>query len=204
MLKKPNAVKNLKCVAMDLEKGFVVTWDCSSGATSYQIERKKVLKGKTDKTEEIFIRSNADGRKGNIFIFNDTSTKISATSEYRYVITAMNTRGSSGSRTTKDTKPGTCPQGSITKLVADVARTAEINLSWEAVSRANQYHVYYQKTSSKTTLITKVASTSAILKRASIEGGFVYVEPANGWGESKGAIRLWLAIDGKKVSTFTK
>lgn len=71
-------------------------------------------------------------------------------------------------------------------------------------SRANQYYVYYQKTSSKTTLITKVASTSAILKRASIEGGFVYVEPANGWGEPKGAIRLWLAIDGKKVSAFTK
>lgn len=188
---------------MDLVKGFVVTWDCSNGATSYIIERKRVTTG-IDKTEEIFIRSSADGRKGNIFIFNDTSTKISATSEYRYVITAMNSRGSSGSRTTKDTKPGTCPQGSITKLVADVAKTAEINLSWESVSRANQYYVYYQKTSSKTMLITKVASTSAILKRASIEGGFVYVEPANGWGESKGAIRLWLAIDGKKVSAFTK
>lgn len=188
---------------MDLVKGFVVTWDCSNGDTSYIIERKRVTTG-TDKTEQTFNISADEYRKGNKIIFNDTSTKISATSEYRYVITAMNSRGSSGSRTTKDTKPGTCPQGSITKLVADVAKTAEINLSWEAVSRANQYHVYYQKTSSKTTLITKVASTSAILKRASIEGGFVYVEPANGWGESKGAIRLWLAIDGKKVSAFTK
>lgn len=140
MLKKPNAVKNLKCVAMDLVKGFVVTWDCSNGATSYIIERKRVTTG-IDKTEQTFNISADEYRKGNKIIFN---------------------------------------------------------------SRANQYYVYYQKTSSKTTLITKVASTSAILKRASIEGGFVYVEPANGWGESKGAIRLWLAIDGKKVSAFTK
>ena len=125
---------------MDLVKGFVVTWDCSSGATSYKIERKRVTSG-LDKTEQTFNISADEYRKGNKIIFN---------------------------------------------------------------SRANQYYVYYQKTSSKTTLITKVASTSAILKRASIEGGFVYVEPANGWGESKGAIRLWLAIDGKKVSAFTK
>lgn len=125
---------------MNLVKGFVVTWDCSNGVTSYIIERKRVTTG-IDKTEQTFNISADEYRKGNKIIFN---------------------------------------------------------------SKANQYYVYYQKTSSKTTLITKVASTSAILKRASIEGGFVYVEPANGWGESKGAIRLWLAIDGKKVSAFTK
>ena len=203
MSKKPNAVKNEKCIAMDLEKGFVVTWDCSNGATSYKIVRKRVTKGK-DVSEQTFTISSDEGRKGNKIIFNDKSDKISANSEYRYVITATNSYGSSISKTTNDAKPGTSPKGSITRIAADVGKTNDINLSWQSISRASLYYVYYQKNSSKTTLITKVSSTVVTLKRASIESGCVYIVPANGWGESKDVVSLWLSINGKAVSAYTR
>ena len=126
MSKNPSSVKNEKCIAMDLEKGFVVTWDCSNGATSYKIVRKRVTKGK-DVAEQTFNISSDEYRKGNKIIFNDKSDKISANSEYRYVITAINSYGSSISKTTNDAKPGTPPQSSVkritTKFIFPVAPT---------------------------------------------------------------------------------
>ena len=99
---------------MDLEKGFVVTWDCSNEATSYIIERICVVgKNKSEFKDEFPSEIYRDGNK---IIYNDKAPSIKSNSEYMYKITAKNAAGTSMTKETNNAKTGTPPQEQVKRV----------------------------------------------------------------------------------------
>lgn len=106
-----------------------LTWNASSGATSYNVKRSTTTGGPYTKISSPTVT-------------NFTDTGLTNGTKYFYVVSAVNSSGESANSTEASATPQapTSPPAAPTGLQA-IAGNAQVSLSWNASSGATSYHV---------------------------------------------------------------
>jgi hypothetical protein len=104
-----------------------LTWNASSGATSYHVKRGTVTGGP-------YTQVAAPSAT------NDTDTALTNGTAYFYVVSAVNTAGESANSTETSATPA-LPVPAVPTGLNATAGDAQVSLSWTASSGATSYHV---------------------------------------------------------------
>ena len=143
----PSAPQNLAVIANGLQMNL--SWDTVANADSYNIYWHD--SGAT--TADWTLLQSVTGS-------SFSHTNLSAGVSYSYRVTAtINSQESDPSQTVNATTPPGIPQN----LVALAAGGVQVNLSWDAVSKADSYSIYWHDngtTTSNWTLLQSVTTTS--------------------------------------------
>ncbi len=146
-----------------------LSWNASSGATSYNVKRSTTSGG------EVTI-INVSGTS-----YTDT-TVINGTTYY-YEVSAVNAVGQSGNSPEVSATPNVPP--AVPTGLSAVAGNAQVGLSWDSVSGATSYNVERSTTSGQEVTITNVSETSYV--DTGVTNGTTYyyeVAAVNAGGES--------------------
>jgi fibronectin type 3 domain-containing protein len=150
-----------------------LTWNASSGATSYNVKRATVSGGPYTTIASPTGTSYTD------------TTAVNGTTYY-YVVTAVNAAGESGNSNEASATPQAAP-AAPTGLTATAASSSQIDLSWTASAGATSYNVKRATVSGGpyTTIATGVTGTSYSNTGLSAGTTYYYVVSAvNAGGES--------------------
>jgi cellulose 1,4-beta-cellobiosidase len=105
-----------------------LTWQASSGATSYRVKRSLLKAGPFVQIAEVPGTSHTD-----LTVVNGT--------KYFYVVTAVNSAGESGASNKVKVIPGIVPATPTGVVAVTGSATGTINLSWNASSGATSYRI---------------------------------------------------------------
>jgi len=151
-----------------------VTWNASSGATSYKVYRAtssggtKTTMGSTSSTT-----------------YDDTSASVGTT--YFYWVKALNSYGTSDySSYNTGSRAGTAPSAPTNVSASDGTYTDRVRVTWSASSGATSYKVY-RATSSGGTKTTLGSASSTTYDDTSASVGttyFYWVKASNSYGTS--------------------
>ncbi|HUM06680.1 MAG TPA: glycoside hydrolase family 44 protein [Terriglobales bacterium] len=109
------------------DKQVSLSWNASSGATSYHVERATTSGGPYSQIAAPTTTSYTD-------------TGLTNGTTYYYVITALNAGGESGNSSEVSAKPAGSPPATPTGLAA-TAGDQQVSLTWNASAGATSYHV---------------------------------------------------------------
>jgi hypothetical protein len=151
-----------------------LSWNASSGATSYNVKRSTTSGGP--------YTTIATG----VTATNFTNTQLTNGTTFFYVVSAVNAAGESGNSNQASATPLGTPPPAPTGLTA-TAGNAQVSLTWNASSGASSYNVKRSTTSGGpfTTIATGVTSTS--FTNTGLTNGttfFFVVSAVNSAGES--------------------
>ena len=151
-----------------------VSWNASSGATSYEVYRATSSGGTKSKIGT-----------PSITIYDDTSASVGTT--YYYWIKAKNAYGTSG-YTSYDTgyRAGTAPPAPSGVSASDGAYTNKVRVSWNASSGATSYEVYRATSSGGTKSKIGTPSVTLYNDTSALAGTIYYywIKAKNAYGTS--------------------
>ena len=165
----PSAPTGLTATAGD--KQVSLTWNASSGATSYNVKRATTSGGPYTQV-------------ANATVTNDTDASLTNGTKYYYVVTAVNANGESGNSSEASATPNVVP-AAPSGLTA-TAGNAQVMLAWSASTGAASYNVYRSIVSGSS--YAKISSpTTASSTDSTVTNGTTYyyvVTAVNSAGES--------------------
>jgi uncharacterized protein YjdB len=155
---------------------MTLSWQAVSGATSYNLYYSTTSGvTKTSGTKVAGVTSPY------------IQTGLANGTTYYYVVTAVNASGESSASTQVSAVPQVSATGAPTGVSA-ASGNAQVTLSWQAVSGATSYNLYYSTTSGVTkTSGTKVAGVTSPYIQTGLANGTTYyyvVTAVNAGGES--------------------
>jgi fibronectin type 3 domain-containing protein len=177
-LSVPSAPSNVTATAQS-SSNIRITWNTVSGATSYKVYYE--IGSSSTKNLAGTVTSGT----------SYTHTGLQSSTTYYYYITAINSAGESGysaygSAATSSSGGGTTVPSAPTNISATAQSSSSISVSWNSVSGATSYKVYYEIGSSSTkNLAGTVTGTS--YTHTELEANttyWYYIKAVNSAGES--------------------
>jgi fibronectin type 3 domain-containing protein len=172
----PPAVPAGVATAVLSSSSIRVSWNAVPGAASYDIYYQK---GSTSASMNYAGTSSSAAY---------THTGLSPETTYYYYIKAVNTAGSSAysSYASGTTQPPSAPPSAPTGVTATVLSTNSIRVSWNPVSDAASYEIYYYRGSSSS-MIYAGTTSSTVYEHTGLSRGYDYsyrVKAVNNMGSS--------------------